>query len=389
MPIFLFFLTVFLLLPLAASLTAVDTACSLNGAVVRGACVCLAGWRGPSCSQLALAPASPTAGLQLPGNSSWGGAAVLDSSGHWHLFASLFQNACGLNSWQPNSMIARAEPVDAAAAPGGAWALAEVLQGSFAHSPEARRNASDGSITMPLIYQRGLPVCANCSAGRTGSGPGCQGWTPGTKFFGDWGTLTAPSPLGPWALTQRGSCPASAPDAVPGCPASGNDLNPSVAQAADGSLLMVWRSINRGTAGVSYLCTATAPGWGAPWAYSTSNIFPQAAGIHIEDPFLWRDTATGTWHLLAHADADGSQHGAAGIHGFSRDGLSWGLSPGNAYGAEVQLVNGTSVGCRRRERPKLILQDGSSGGPPAFLINAVVWESEPLDRSVTFIAPVG
>lgn len=367
-----------------------DTPCSLNGALSpRGKCQCLQGWTGANCSQLTLGPANPTAGLHLPGNSTWGGAAVLDKDNHWHLFASLIRNSCGLNSWLPNSMVVRAEPVDPGSAPGGEWALAEVLEGSFAHSPEARRTTGgDGAITIPLIYEPGLPACTNCSNGRTGSGVGCSGWTPGTKFFGDWGTLTSPSPLGPWELTRQGSCNPPTPDAVPGCPSSGNDLNPSIAQAPDGSLLMVWRSINRTTPGVSYLATARAAHWGAPWVYNTSSLFPQAAGIHLEDPFLWLDDASGTWHVLIHADADGSQHGAAGMHGFSRDGITWGLSPGNAYGATIPLVNGTAVGCRRRERPKLILQGGSSGGPPAFLINAVVWESEEEDRSVTFLAPI-
>ena len=181
---------------------------------------------------------------------------------------------------------------------------------------------------------------------------------------------------------------ASSPGAVPGCPENGNDLNPSIAQAADGSLLMVWRTINWTSTGVSYLATATARHWGDPWTYNTTNLFPAAAHIHIEDPFLWRDAASDTWHLLAHADADSSQHQAAGIHGFSRDGRSWSLSPGNAYGATIALSNGSSVTCRRRERPKLILEGGSSGGRPTHLINAVVWGTEAEDKSVTFITPI-
>jgi hypothetical protein len=175
---------------------------------------------------------------------------------------------------------------------------------------------------------------------------------------------------------------------VPGCPTRGNDLNPSVAEAADGSLLMVWRSINWSSTGKSYLATATASHWGGAWDYNTTNMFPDAASVHIEDGYLWRDAATDTWHLLAHADADGSQHGAAGIHGYSRDGRSWALSPGNSYGASIILTNGSTVECRRRERPKLILQGGSGGGSPTHLINAVVWATESGDKSVTFITPI-
>lgn len=372
----------------ATAFSLVDDECSLNGVLAQGVCECLHGWRGASCSELSLGPADPSAGLQLPGNSTWGGAAVLDKDNSWHMFASLMKNECGLNSWQPNSMVVRAEPVNASLAPGGAWAFAEVLEGNFAHSPEARASG-DGSVTIPFIYEAGIPACSNCSAGRTGSGPGCSGWKPGTKFFGDWGTLTGPSPLGPWTLTRRGTCDPSQPGAVPGCPTRGNDLNPSVAVAADGSLLMVWRSINFSSSGVSYLATATAKYWGDSWVYNTTNMFPAAANVHIEDPFLWRDDDTDTWHLLAHADADGSQHGAAGIHGFSRDGRSWTLSPGNAYGASVSLTNGSTIACHRRERPKLILQGGASGGgTPSHLINAVVWATESSDKSVTFITPI-
>jgi len=281
-------------------------------------------------------------------------------------------------------MVVRAVPADARTAPGGAWVVAETLAGPFAHSPEARVRA-DGRVVVPFIYEDGVPVCANCSAGRTGSGAGCAGWTPGTRFFGDWGTLSAATPHGPWARTRRGSCAAGAA-AVPGCAKNGNDINPSVVEAPDGSLLMVWRSIDWNSTGESFLATATAPGWSGPWLYNRSNLFPAASSIHIEDPFLWRNTASGTWHLLAHADADGSQGGAAGMHGYSRDGRAWALSAGNAFGRDVLLTNGTRVGTRRRERPKLIL---SADGAPTHLITAIVWADEPADRSVTFIAPVG
>jgi len=369
----------------AARGSAVDDACSLNGELVGGTCVCVRGWTGAACSRLALQPAPADAGLQLPGASSWGGLPVRGADGAWTLIASLFAEACGLDSWQPNSQVVRAVPADARTAPGGRWVLAPgaPIASAFTHSPEARARA-DGSVVVPVIFNDNVRTCANCSGGRTGSGVGCAGWTPGTRFFGDWGTLEAPSPEGPWTRTRRGSCAADGADAVPGCPANGNDLNPSVAEAPDGSLLMVWRSIDFASLGVSYLCTATAPAWGGPWAYNTTNMLPSSAGFHVEDPFLWR--ANGTWHVLAHADADGDQGGAAGIHAFSRDGRDWRLSPGNAFGADIALANGTVATTRRRERPKLVL---SADGAPTHLFSAVVWGDEPGDRSVTFVAPVG
>ena len=369
-----------------------DDACSLNGALVNGACACTRAWAGPACSRLNLRPAAADAGLQVPGASTWGGVPVRGADGRWSLFASLFAAGCGVDAWQPNSQVVRAVPADARAAPGGSWVLAPgeaPVAGAYPHSPAARARA-DGSVVIPVIYADGVTPCANCSAGRTGSGAGCGGagggWIPGTRFFGAWGTLEAPSPAGPWVRTRRGSCAAGAPDAVPGCAANGNDLNPSIVELADGSLVMVWRSINWTSRGESYLATATAPGWAGPWAYDTANIFPGTEGVHVEDPFLWRDAASGTWHVLAHADVDGDQGGAAGVHGFSRDARAWRLSPGNAFGADVALANGTVARVRRRERPKLVLGDD---GLPSFLFSSVIWGDEPADRSVTFVAPVG
>ena len=151
----------------------------------------------------------------------------------------------------------------------------------------------------------------------SGTGPGCVGWRSGTSFFGYWGALRAPSAAGPWSSTRLGSCEPSDADYVPGCQANGNDLNPTgITDPSSGAVSLIWRSIDWSSKGRSYVAAASATSWRGPYAYNSSSLFsPSAASIHIEDPFLYRST-DGSWHVLLHADADGSCGGAAGMHGW-------------------------------------------------------------------------
>jgi hypothetical protein len=67
--------------------------------------------------------------------------------------------------------------------------------------------------------------------------------------------------------------------------------------------------------------------------------------------------------------------------GFSRDGLSWSLSPTPAYTKTVQLVGGGAVQLNRREEPKLLIEGGTGAGPPrrraTMLFNAACPRTSP------------
>ena len=176
----------------------------------------------------------------------------------------------------------------------------------------------DVALQPPSAHSFAATTCTNCSGGVSGTGPGCSGWLPGTQFFGYWGALRAPSAAGPWTQTRLGSCDPTAADYVPGCAANGNDLNPTgVTDPATGAVSLVWRSIDWASKGRSFVARGSAPAWDGPYYYNTTDMFDlgSSSDRHIEDPFVYK-SRDGSWHLLLHADADGSCGGAAGMHGW-------------------------------------------------------------------------
>eukprot|EP01052_Picozoa_sp_SAG31_P033994 SAG31_NODE_3912_length_3756_cov_2.368205_1_plen_167_part_00 len=61
-----------------------------------GKCLCPPIWTGPTCQILRLKPArASTPGLLLPKTSTWGGGAVEDEAGQWHMFAAQIKAHCG------------------------------------------------------------------------------------------------------------------------------------------------------------------------------------------------------------------------------------------------------------------------------------------------------
>ncbi len=84
---------------------------------------------------------------------------------------------------------------------------------------------------------------------------------------------------------------------------------------------------------------------------------------------MWVDKR-GHWHYIMHRmfdpgpDACGAWSGG---HSFSADGTSW--SPiRRAYNTTVALEGGGSFTFQRRERPKLLIEDGV----PTYLYNAAI-----------------
>ncbi len=108
---------------------------------------------------------------------------------------------------------------------------------------------------------------------------------------------------------------------------------------------------------------ARAASWRGPWTLPSEPIF---AGL-AEDPFVWWQPATASFHALFHslgACAD------VGCHAFSRDGDAWTLSPTPAYGFNVAFADGSNTTFSRRERPQLVLDPAT--GAATHLINGVM-----------------
>ena len=110
--------------------------CSLNGeCTASGVCVCHTVWRGNSCATLAVGPATPPLAAAYgaaPNVSSWGGNAVSDDSGLFHLFVAEMMLGCGLGSWSHNSRVAHATGPTAA----GPFTRADTALWHFAHNPQ-------------------------------------------------------------------------------------------------------------------------------------------------------------------------------------------------------------------------------------------------------------
>jgi len=171
--------------------------------------------------------------------------------------------------------------------------------------------------------------------------------------------LSAPSLDGPWAFeTAFGP---NATGAHPFFPASVD--NPSPLFFPNGSVAVMFRSYTRASAEFhSSIGIARAPSWRGPWALPDEPVF---RGLE-EDPFLWFQPSTNSFHALFH-----DMGGCAGVgcHAFSRDGWAWTLADSPAYDYGVDFSDGSRTVFSRRERPQLVFDPDT--GAPTHLINGV------------------
>ena len=351
-----------------------DVDCNLNGVCgAAGACACAAAWTGDTCGVLNLHPArpSPGAGYDEANSSSWGGSIVADpdDGGKWHMFVSRMEGHCGLNAWQQNSQIIRAEASD----PGGPYTNVETILPHFAHGPSVRRLPDGSYIMMHLGCGRPfVPFTAGCT----------NGWTPGKQQQQQQqqqqhadadpaplcnqfnvSVMTAPKPTGPWSastqvfLSDGAAAPAAASWFVP----SGRQFsNPAPHVLANGSLLCAFRADAR--SGGEHVSVALAAGPLGP--YVDRRPHAAVASHSGEDPYLWQDER-GHWHMLMH-NMGGS--GGVGSHAYSADAVTWVRSGVAPYNATVSFVDGSAKKMRRRERPQLLL-DGA--GRPLYFTTGV------------------
>jgi hypothetical protein len=221
-------------------------------------------------------------------------------------------------------------------APGQPWAAAQ-LHAVPCGSAQARGWAEDRA----------------ADGGGGGGGGGAPPPTCGGEFTE---VLSAPTPEGPWAFQT-----AFGPRAAGAWPASTD--NPAPLFWPNGSLAVMFRAYApyNSTIGIS-----RAPGWRGPWALPEAPLFPGRA----EDPFLWYQRSTNSYHALLHG-LGGCGAGAAGVgcHAFSADGARWTLGSAPAYNFTVRFSDGSNTTFRRRERPHLVLDPDT--GAPTHLINGV------------------
>jgi hypothetical protein len=172
-------------------------------------------------------------------------------------------------------------------------------------------------------------------------------------------------------------------------------MNPAPYLEANGSVKMLWRSINYSKgSGQSYYAAATAPTWDGAYEWSTTNLFPSFSSCHIEDGFLYRGSRG--MHAIFHSDcqASSTSKGAAGGHAWSKDGVNWTFHKSNCYNNKISLTDGTQWLLSRRERPKLIINEAGqithllSGVSLPGMANGCGAHPAAADHTFTMVQPV-
>ena len=363
-----------------------DSDCSQNGKCNEGSCDCNAGWSGHACQSLDLEPVNPSkfgfrSVVEGSNRSTWGGAIIRQVVDHdkaiFHMYASEITKGCGMNAWCQNSQIVHAIATDAS----GPYHRHDVVFPPFAHEPSIAFDPTNRTYVMFFTAQ--IPdtrkICDVCANGTTlGPCPDANQCSPNTDP-----TYMSYSayPSGPW----------SDPVMVLGSTGSDTNLSPWILN--NGSLVAIWRSFAPTSAHPwfgSKMHMLTASRWDDPSTYHIHvdrNLFPSlgdSTGTNgAEDPFLWRDDKTGTYHALLHnmygcGTALGSR--PCGSHAWSPDGWTWHLSGSGAYGPIVQLTTGSSITAAARERPHLLFAPNSTN--PTHLITGVVMDG---DASATLV----
>ena len=343
-----------------------DAECSLNGACVGGKCECVSFWGGPDCGTVQFGRASAALGGALvdPRNTSrWCAGAVHDNAtSTWHLYSALMAEHCGLNAWQRNSVITHAT----SRAPTGPFVEdATPVMGWFAHNPKPIlapdgtwlifHIGCGGSTSTPTQCSNGTtprpPATAPAPAPAPSSTASCDGYSTNVLY--------ASSPDGPWLNASTVFVPTH-PNASYPFPMSAD--NPSPLFLADGSLLVMFRSYNGKGPFRSAIGMARAPHWRGPYTIDPAPLFPEA----MEDPYLWWQPETRSYHALFHTMGGCS---GVGCHAFSADARSWRVGATPAFDFDVEFDDGRTVTMKRRERPQLVFDPAT--GRPTHLISAV------------------
>eukprot|EP01084_Bolivina_argentea_P221542 375190_1 len=150
--------------------------CSYNGECIKNVCECSPQWMGAHCAMLNLLPTNKAYGYQyfLNGQnvSSWGGPVVRDDDGNYHMWAAEMSMYCGINAWQPNSILIHAQSTEKNNGV-ATYERKEEVDGIFSHEPDAIRAPSGefviyySHVYPPPTGTVNIDPCTNCSNGIT------------------------------------------------------------------------------------------------------------------------------------------------------------------------------------------------------------------------------
>mmetsp|Transcript_13508 Transcript_13508/g.19770 ORF Transcript_13508/g.19770 Transcript_13508/m.19770 type:complete len:596 (+) Transcript_13508:169-1956(+) len=335
-------------LPKGGGLCASDWDCSLAGVCSDSTkkCVCDDWATGHDCSYLDLQPIPPDKISYLHNvHTSWGASIVYSNHDQlYHMYVSeitcppdyVKSTRCGLNFWQTQSQVAHATSPTLQ----GPYVRQKAVVAPFAHNPTVRYSPNNPSVWhMYYISHHDGPVQVITSSDYG------QTWSPPTKI----------SPF----------------------------QNPAPLMKDDGTLWLYHRndhlqmedkdSCSDEGIRLSMCSSPTSPC--TEFDETTKEINTKKKKPIVkhtaEDPFVFIDTR-GNYHMLANAlpykCLPKKQQGG---HAWSKDGITWSDMRVGAFTANVQLMDGTTMSCERRERPQLVF-DLNNSNKPIALASAVM-----------------
>lgn len=372
-----------------------ETLCGLNGVFIDRMCRCDAGWRGASCSELDLVPASPVAfGHQDTQQPTWGGTAIFEAD-RWHMIVGALaepktDNATEWKDDYPcNSKILRL--VSSGLDPAGPYSVADIFANRSSWEPMLAR-APNGSLVAMFFGNQSNPA-------PVGS-PECVGGTASSLSHTTYITVSSGSVFGPWSPPQMvrgmenrvdGTVLVAGRGRVTKDPCSWRcaNGNPGPAFHPNGTLFALMRSNScladckkgehislwRADAGWDDEWTLVSDEPVLGWGNASETTCDQSEKTRdectlLEDPYLWIDERG--WHMLAHYQNNREVHKTRGAYAWSLDGLSWTLEtlPRNgtssAWEMDLAWPNGTRTALARRQRSSLVWD---SKGRPTHVIN--------------------
>ena len=384
-----------------------DEDCYGGKCLPAGKCLCPPLWTGPTCQILRLKPARvATPGLLLPETSTWGGGAVEDKAGLWHMFAAKIKAHCGLHSWGRNSEIVHAT----APAPDGPYQLVGTVLPTFSHGP-APTLLSDGRVVLGELGcgNQTQPIVLGCSNGTTPTTV-AQATTPvsatntrpGGKSNCDWahwkGVLVSSDAAGApfsgknWRQMANwsgyGLVVRAGPDSWHNGDSNGSIVadNPSFWRFENGSFLLAYANKLKHPEGPGApkwtghkhvgLAVGELPLDGGPLQPFTDIVSEPVFPWEAEDPDIWVDTTNNLtawrWHILAHRLVSNISTEVC-AHAVAASPFGpWKVATTPAYTKDVEWVDDTGAitkwTLQGRERPRIIVD---RTGTPVALSNGV------------------
>eukprot|EP01084_Bolivina_argentea_P268720 456516_1 len=358
-----------------------DFDCSYNGKCVDKYCECSPQWTGEHCAQLNLLPTDKSSGYQYNIDnqkvSSWGGSVVYDNkTGIHHMYAAEISEFCGIDAWQPNSIVihAQSEPNK----PLGTYSRMEEIDDIFSHEPDAIKDPITGEYVVYYSHVYPPPTgpddpCTNCSNGVTYF---CNNSIiPNDPYIIYTYMTYSSNPSGPWSDGMN----------VPGID-TGIDSNLAGIIFPNHTFIGLFR----GGGSTDGWLRMEATNWKKANTYKTHGKINLPDGYGAEDPYLWYDYNNNVIHSIWHG---GGWDSPWGYHWFSTDnGYNWnGFDEKiHAYDNTVDFSDGSHITFERVERPHIIFDTDNI--TPIALTNGVVQAGSKEqffpDYSYTLLRPI-